>query len=123
MNTYEYEQEVASCAESIAVEAMDQANNDIDDAQELIQDALLHETIDGHEWIIYTYHHAHIALCSDNEDAYKDIYCAEDLGSIIMDKGLEEVQMIVAFWAFYQDVSDKIAECLAALAQEEEETC
>ena len=49
----QYWNEVSALAQMIAEEAMQQSGNDRSEAEELINDTLLHETIDGHQWIIY----------------------------------------------------------------------
>ena len=108
MNEFEYKTEILSCAEEIAKEAMSQADNDLKAAQELISDGLLHETIDSHQWIIYTTFHTDVIRHSNNEDSYLDVCGPEDLGELIIDKGLDHIQMLQAFWAMHDDINDKI---------------
>lgn len=49
---------------SIALEALNQPEDDRDD--------WLHETLDGHEYVIYTYKARVVLVCTDHPDVYKD---------------------------------------------------
>ena len=42
-------------------------------------DTWLHETIDGHQWVIYTKYNFFVLLYSDNESAYVDDFGQEGL--------------------------------------------
>ena len=59
MNYGEYWREVASLAETITAEAA----ADGDDLHDR-----LHETIDGHEWVIYTYRNHEVLRFSENDE-------------------------------------------------------
>lgn len=104
--------EVESVAANIACEAMQTAKNDRDEAEDIINDSLLHETIDGHEWIIYTAYHLPILQISDNTDYYIDNFGSDDAGYVLKNKGLDGLHQTIAFFAFYADVNDKISEAL-----------
>jgi len=104
----EYWKEVSNLAESMLGEALQDNGNDLEVAKEEIQDYRLHETIDGHMWIIYTTYHTDIAEHSHNEDYYKYIYCSESLGEMVYNGGVEALQMTIAFFAFQADVQYKL---------------
>ena len=119
-NSAQYWEEVRSTASYIVEEAIQLAEDNEDpcirdSAEEIINDYLLHEQIDGHQWIIYTAYHRPIVDFTINEDAYLDIYGNEDLGRIIAEEGMEQVEMIRAFWAFYQDVQEAVYEALEGM--------
>ncbi len=99
MNESEYWAEVRSLAENIVEEAADQ------DLNEEEKEQYLWETIDGHEWIIYTAYHYDIMKHSPN-----DGYSAENFGaeSIIKDGTLNTAA--IAFGALYADVSERLVE-------------
>lgn len=89
----------------IATEALDTCATD-DDVYDHI-----HASIDGHQWVIYTFYHLEILRISNNEDAF-----FEDGGKLEADSFSNAVQQM-AFAAFRQDV----CEALAELQQEREE--
>lgn len=115
--------EVQSIANSIATEAMQSCGNDRDNAEELINDSLLHETIDGHEWIICNDYNLDVIQHSDNEDYYIDEFGSDDAGVTLKNGGLSGLHTAVAFWAMYADVQNLISDELDTLeeAVEEEE--
>jgi len=109
LNTqYEYYQEVLSIAENLVSEAMDQSNNDREEAEELINDSLLHETIDGHQWVIYNGYNVSVMKYSDNEDYYIDKFGTEDAGATLQERGLSGLHNAIAFWCMYADTQDHI---------------
>lgn len=112
ITTSQYWIEVEAVAANIASEAMQTASNDRDEAEDIINDSLLHETIDGHEWIIYTAYHLPILQISDNTDYYIDNFGSDDAGYVLKNKGLDGLHQTIAYFAFYADVNDKISEAL-----------
>lgn len=115
----EYIEEIEGIAANIACEAVQSVkvdNPDIEQdeikesAQELINDSLLHETIDGHEWIIYTAYHLPILQYSPNDD-----YMVENLGGaeeVLKQSGIGGLHQALAFWAMYADVQDELDSAL-----------
>lgn len=110
LTQHSYNEEVQALAINLLDETMSDNNGDREIAMEKINDSLLHELIDGHEWIIYTYYNSKITEHSSNADAYLDIYGSEDLGKLITEKGLEAVVLARAFYALHQDVQDALSE-------------
>jgi hypothetical protein len=98
----EYRKELKSLAADIVAEHEDYA-----EAHDLV-----HETIDGHQWIIYTTYNNDIVQISDNHDAYLDVYGPEDLGQIVIDNGVDGLTLTRAFFAMSQDLNDAIAKII-----------
>jgi transcriptional accessory protein Tex/SPT6 len=106
----EYHREINHLAHNLYSEALDQNDNDHDLAVEAIHDHLLHETVDSHQWVIYTYSNELVERFSDNAEAFKDIYDNESIGAIVADQGLDALKPIIAYFAMYQDISDRLTE-------------
>lgn len=62
----------------------------------------LHQTIDGHQWIIYTWYNTQVLTHSRNDDAYFENY-----GPLEAD-GFSDAVQKMAFAAFYEDVMQDI---------------
>jgi hypothetical protein len=76
----------------------------------------LHETVDGHQDVIYTYKAQQVLLHSDNTDAYVEEYGA---GGVIQDGAIN--WSVLAYAALLADVRDAIGselEAWIAAAQE-----
>lgn len=108
----QYWDEVQDLAVSIAEDAMASCDNNREEAEELINDSLLHETIDGHQWIIYYAYNLDVYQHSDNSDYYIDNFGGDDAAFVLKEKGLDGLHQALAFWSLYADVQDKIAEAL-----------
>ena len=118
MSRHEYWKEVATLAKDITEECLEdfddetQAEIRADESEGLgsndaFREALnerTHETIDGHQWVIYTAYNFDIIRFSDN-----DGYSAENFGadSIIKDGQLNTAA--IAFGALYADVIEHSA--------------
>jgi len=110
MNNIEYDKEVRDTATNIIDEARDQlADSDYTDIEELINDYLLHETIDSHQWVIYYSYNLDVIQNSDNADYYIDNFGAESLESSLKQGGLNALHCHIAFWALYADVQEEIS--------------
>ena len=106
----EYHREISDLAESLYSEALEQNDNDHDLAVEAIHDHLLHELVDGHQWVIYTHSNELIERFSANAEAFKDVYDNESIGEIVAERGLDALKAIIAYFAMYQDLSEAISE-------------
>lgn len=123
LNTqYEYTTEIKELAESIVETAYNEYDEvtDQESAEELINDTLLHETIDGHQWVIYCAYNDDVLKYSDNDEAYQDCYGNEDLGALVAEKGIDGVKPMMAFFAMYQDVQDQLNDALVAYSDRHE---
>ena len=106
----QYHQEIKDLASDLYDEALEQNDNDHDQAEDAIFDYRLSELVDGHQWVIYTYSNDLVARFSDNAEAYRDCYDNESIGQIVTDKGLEGMKPIIAYFAMQQDISDALYE-------------
>ena len=112
MNSQEYWKEIEELADSIACEAMADNDNDRAAAEEDIYDSRLHETIDGHQWVIYYSYNLDVIKYSDNADYYSDNFGAESLAASLEQGGLDALHCHIAFWCMYADVQERIEEAL-----------
>ena len=108
----DYFEIVDSMAHDLAAEAMQETDNNKDDALELLNDSLLHETIDGSEYVIYNHYHLPIIQYSDNCD-----YMADNLGDdcvayALKNGGIQGLHQAIAYWALYADVQEVLEEKL-----------
>jgi len=123
LNTeYEYNKGIRDLAESIVETAYNEYDEvtDRETAEELINDRLLHETIDGHQWVIYNSYNASVMSFSDNEDYYIDNFGTEDAGIVLKERGLSGLHNAIAFWAMYADVQEELESALDKCDEEHE---
>jgi len=111
----EYWAEVGNIATELAAEAMESTENDREAAEDEINDYRLHEWIDGHQWVIYYAYNDGVLEHSDNEDYYEDNFGAEDMAETIKSRGLSGLKTVMAYFAMYADVQDKISSALDEL--------
>ena len=104
----EYHQEISDIADGLYSAALWKNDDDHDLAIEEIHDRLLHELVDGHQRVLYTYSNGLIERFSDNAKAFMDVYDNESIGALVADKGLDSVKPIIAYFALSQDISDRI---------------
>ena len=114
--------EVEALATQIAQDAMSQCDNDRSEAEELINDSLLHETIDGHQWVIYYAYNLDVYQYSGNPDYYIDNFGGDDATYVLKEKGLDGLHNVLAFWSLYADVQDKIDDALDEVESSIEES-
>ena len=103
---YSYWKEVWLATKSLAREAMEQTDGDREVAEDLINDSMLHEYVDGHQWIIYNGYNLDVIKFSDNADYYVDNFGADCAGT----NGLSGTA--IAFWCMYADIADRISDAL-----------
>ena len=97
MTSHEYWKQV----DGIVSDLIEEGQADKLDTDELTE--RLHETIDGHEWVIYTGYHYEVLQHSPN-----DGYSVENFGadSIVKDGVLDTAAL--AYGALYGDVSERL---------------
>ena len=83
-----------------------------ENAEELINDSLLHETIDGHQWIIYYAYNLDVLKYSRNADYMNDNFGADSLADALSKGGINSLHTALAFWALYADVQDQLSSAL-----------
>ena len=122
----QYWNEIQSLAVSIAEDAMASCDNNREEAEELINDSLLFETIDGHQWVIYYAYNLDVYQHSNNPDYYIDNFGGDDAAYVLKEKGIDGLHQVLAFWALYADVQEKIGEALdgveSNIEEQDEET-
>ena len=100
MNKLDYQAIVAELAED-ALQLVNDYDYDLYEA--------VHEIIEGSEYAIYYRYHNDILRYTKNSDAALDVYSSRDLGDIVAEKGLDELNSVLAFWALAQDVMDYLS--------------
>ena len=124
---FNYRQAVLSLTDSV-IYAINEALNceqisfDKDEIEELVNDSLLHETVDGSQYAIYYHYHLDILKHSANSDyAIDNIFCGDTLADILKKDGLTGLHQALAFYAMYADVQEEISEILEQTDFEESE--
>ena len=119
MNNQEYWNEVNEIAEAIAEQAMLESDTGKqasiivrEDAEELINDSLLHEAIDSHQLVIYYSYNLDVIKHSDNAGYMQDNFGAECIAASLESGGIDGLHTAMAFWALYADVQDLISDKL-----------
>jgi hypothetical protein len=97
----EYKAEILDLATNIMA---DYGENDDDD----IFGRIIHEALDGHEWLTSTAYRGDVAQLSDNSKAYLDDYDAETLGQIVIERGVEDITFVIAAYAMAVDVTQEV---------------
>lgn len=122
---HDYWKEVRELAQSILEETLRDLCDDgfLDpEAVRKTLDERLWETIDGHQWVIYTQYHYQVLVVSPNDD-YALLNFGVDLSGgdpgVSLDVGYLIMQM--AFGALYADVSEELWPLFDAWAAEQEE--
>lgn len=108
----QYWTEVESLANQIAQDALSQCDNDRSEAEEMITDSLMHETIGAHQWVIYNAYNLDVLQYSDNSDYYIDNFGTDDAAIVLKESGLNGLHQSLAFYALFADVQEKIADAL-----------
>jgi hypothetical protein len=78
-----------------------------DEIYETIFDSRLHETIDGHQWVIYTYYNLQVLQHTNNAEYMIDNFGGESAASAI-ENGIDSLHCAMAYWAMYADVAEQI---------------
>ena len=114
MNSQQYWKEITDIAEQLVWSSMNEYDdlNDREAAEGVINDHLLHETIDGHQWVIYYTYSLDVMKYSGNTDYLVENFGAEDAGTILSEGGIESLHQAIAFWAMYADVQEKLEQAL-----------
>lgn len=119
ISSQEYWSEVNSIAAYLVSEALEQSDNDSDQAMELINDTLLHEAIDGHQWVIYYSYNLSVLEHSENTDYGVDNGLVDT--SIITERSLNDFHTALAYWALYADVQNLLDDKMQEAINTEEE--
>ena len=103
--------------EDLAFALVDDALNELDcqgeqvtpeEVEEWIMDSALHETIDGHQWVIYYAYNDDVLRHTEFPEAYPDVHDNESFGQLVAEKGFDSAKMMMAFYAMYNDVLSQL---------------
>lgn len=94
----EYWAEIESIAKEVTAEALE---NDLDTYE------VLHEWIDGHQWVIYYSYNLDVLEHCSNMEAMIDNLGNESAGQVLAERGLLSLHSALAFWAMYEDVTNE----------------
>lgn len=114
----QYWAEVSAIAANLVSEAADYTDCntadtfDRDTILDHINDSALHETIDGHQWVIYYAYNLDIYEHSDNSDSAIDEFGSDWAGELLKQSGLSGLHQGIAFWAFHRDVYEALDNAL-----------
>jgi flagellar biosynthesis chaperone FliJ len=111
MDSREYHNEIMDLAKEVIQAVIDEGADYYD---------RLHEVIDSHKWIIYNRFHMEVIAHTNNEEAYQEVYGAEDFGRLVIDRGVSVLFQTIAFFAMEADVRDELRD-LAEKAIEEQQ--
>ena len=107
----QYWKEVEATAARVIARAQDESE-DGGDLMEVINDTILHEEIDSHEWIIYNAYNLDVIQYSENVDYHIDNFGVEAAGEELKARGLTGLHTAIAFWAMYADVYSEVIDRL-----------
>lgn len=97
--------------QAIAVEAVKEAEGDRDRVYDSIN-----ETVDSHQWIIYTYYNLQVLTHSDHAEAYFD-----DM-DVLETSSFGETMMRLAAYAMLADVSEYLEKALTEYKETQQES-
>lgn len=103
----DYNTEINSIAADLVQRAVSE-NDNREQAEEEINDYMLHEDIDSHQWIIYTAYALPVIQYSPNDDYLIDNFGNEEASFILANSGLDALHTAIAFWAMYADVQEQL---------------
>ena len=103
--------DTASYVIDLAIESLQYDNEEIttDNVMDKINDCILHQQIDSHQYAIYNAYHLPILQYSDNAEYMVDNFGGDSVEHAIK-QGVSSLFAAMAFWAFYADVSDQLTE-------------
>jgi hypothetical protein len=108
MDKREYFNEIEYLAESIIEEALAQCDSDKGKARELINTSLLKESTHEHLWIFSRSANLDVINNSVNQNYAIEKLGAEAVSAALQSDGLEGLYQLVAAWAFYADVQERV---------------
>ena len=117
MNHSEYYEEINALSLSIIEQAMEQAE-DKEEAEEMINDYLIHENVESHEFVIYYAKAFEVLGISSNDEYMIDNLGEESAVEALKSGGLSGLHSALAFWAMYADVQEVIYDLLEEAYEE-----
>lgn len=114
-----YNKKIKDLAYDLAHELLEEYG-DREEAEENAYDRI-HETVDGHQWVIYTYKAGLVSDLSDNAEAWLDCYDGDSIANIIKEQGMDGLKPIIAYFAMTQDISEAMKDAFDWALQPEGE--
>ena len=74
----------------------------------------VHQSLDGHQFIIYYAHHDAVIKHSANSDCWEYWLSREDIAQLVVDQGIDGARSDQAFFAMFEDVNDAVTERAAS---------
>lgn len=96
----EYWTEVKAIAREVRREAKERGEEETD---------VLAETVDSHQWVIYTWAAPYVLIHTRNADAAWDVTGCDPIG-----KSYGQLMAVLAFFALHEDVSEVLGNTAAA---------
>ncbi len=115
----DYKDEVKASANYIVEQAVNDTRDNEPDltgsdlkaaVSQRLYEYVIHEYVDGHEYVIYYCYHLDILQHSDNCDSALDEFGADMLADKLKDSGLDGLYQTLAYWAFYNDIHDLLGD-------------
>tara|TARA_R110000744_G_C19248907_1_gene550041 strand:+ start:470 stop:829 length:360 start_codon:yes stop_codon:yes gene_type:complete len=103
----EYRDEISDLAEDLYKEAMEEHPEDEDDRNEYIRETV-YQIVDNHKWIVYYGYNNSVLDHSPSCDVYEDMYDNEGLGEIVRDRGVAELNRVMAYCAMQADIEQAV---------------
>lgn len=122
ISSRDYFVECKELAQTIFEEVMQENDNEIEQCNYdgLFYDRL-HDTIDGHQWIIYNHYNLQVLQHASNPEAMIEEMGNESAGSSLEEGGLSTLHMHLAFWAMKEDVNSELQELIEDYEPEEQD--
>lgn len=67
---------------------------------------ILDQAVYGHQWVIYYSYNDDVIKVASNPDAWEAMYSREDVGSLVVEKGMSGARTDQAFFAMMEDVNN-----------------
>lgn len=103
--------EITEAMRPIAAQYWETVRGIAEEARSLLEDddrdQFIHESVDGSEWVIYTYAAQAVILITDNEDAYEETESLHELAGVL--ESASSLYTSIAYHAMRQDVNDHLA--------------
>ena len=120
ISSQDYFTEVNELAKSVFDEVMQEHDQDMYSAEDHFYDRL-HETIDGHEWVIYNHYNLQVLQHASNPEAMIDELGAGSVGHSLSEGGLSTLHMHLALWALKEDVNEALQSLIEDWEPEEQD--
>lgn len=109
----DYIKEVSDSAYTVIEQAIDELKYDGEEITEeavhdVIFDHVLHDYVDGHQWIIYCHYNIQVLQHSSNAEYAADQFGGDFLAATVRQGGLSGLHTALAYWALYADIAEEI---------------